>query len=211
MIKKTITYTDFNDVKRTEDFYFNITRGELLESELSHTGEGSWSDYMETVSKSKDNRLIMDTFKSILKLAYGIKTEDGKRFAKSDDIWLSFYQSEAYSEFLIQLISDAGSAAEFVGGLFSGLPTGKSPSDLAREASQAQLQGHQQKTQPSVQTVPDLETVQADTSSQIVYDANPPSTAAEPVVPQDISGLSREELIARIQANPSGFQPATNQ
>ena len=31
MIKKTVTYTDYNGVERTESFYFNLSKAEVME------------------------------------------------------------------------------------------------------------------------------------------------------------------------------------
>ena len=31
MLKKTITYTDYNGVRRTEDFWFNLSKAEIME------------------------------------------------------------------------------------------------------------------------------------------------------------------------------------
>ena len=38
MLKKTITYNDYNGVERTEDFYFNLSKAEILEMEMGTSG-----------------------------------------------------------------------------------------------------------------------------------------------------------------------------
>lgn len=142
MIKKTITYVDFNDKSRTEDFYFNLTRGELIELEMGQTGGRSFSDHLMEISASNDNKRILETFKDILRMSYGVKSEDGKRFVKTPELFAEFTQSEAYSEFLLELLSNGDAAAQFVNGLVRGLSSTKTPAELARERSEAQLQGH---------------------------------------------------------------------
>lgn len=115
MLKKTITYTDYNGVERTEDFYFNLTEAELVEMEMSTTG--GLADMIQRIIKERDNAAICKFFKELLLKAYGEKRDNGKRFAKSEEIALAFSQTEAYSKLFIELASDADLAAKFVNGI----------------------------------------------------------------------------------------------
>lgn len=115
MIKKTITYTDYNGVERTEDFYFNLNKAEVTTMELSE--EDGLSKKLETIINSKDNKQIISMFKEIVLSAYGIKTSDGKRFMKNDEIREEFSQTEAYSEIFMELAFNEQSAIEFVNGI----------------------------------------------------------------------------------------------
>lgn len=112
MLKKTITYTDYNGVERTEDFYFNLTPSEITEMELG--GDESLSSTIERISKSKDIPSIVRMFKGIILKAYGEKTADGKRFVKSEEISTAFSQTEAYSELFMELATDSDAAAAFL-------------------------------------------------------------------------------------------------
>ena len=111
MLKKTITYTDYNGVERTEDFYFNLSKAELAEMELSV--DGGMSKMIENISKTNDIPSVVKFFKEIILKSYGEKSEDGKRFKKSEELSESFSQTEAYSEMFMELVTDAEKAAEF--------------------------------------------------------------------------------------------------
>lgn len=115
MFTETITYVDFNDTERTETLYFNLSKAEILEMEMSVPG--GYAKYLEDIVNSKDTVKIMETFIEIVKKTYGVKSEDGKRFIKSDEITKEFLETEAYSEFLMKLVSDEGYAATFVQGV----------------------------------------------------------------------------------------------
>ena len=94
MIKETITYTDYNDVERTEDFYFNVTKTELLRMESDKNG--SFSTVLEKFVKAKDMSDVLDAVEKFIYKAYGEKTPDGKRFIKSQELSDAFFQSPAY-------------------------------------------------------------------------------------------------------------------
>lgn len=116
MLKKTITYTDYDGVERTEDFFFNISRAELIM--MDHEIVGGMKGKLEKIIQSKDNVAIMDMFKDIIHRSYGTKSDDGKRFIKSEENTLAFEQSEAFSEFLVELFSDPDIAANFIRNVF---------------------------------------------------------------------------------------------
>lgn len=115
MLKKTIKYTDYNGTERTEDFYFNFTKAEILELEMSEAG--GLAAKIQKIIESKDNRELMKHFKYIIHKAYGEKSDDGRRFIKSEEISTAFEQTEAYEELFLELFSDAEKAAEFVNGI----------------------------------------------------------------------------------------------
>ena len=93
MLKKTITYTDYNSVERTEDFYFNLTKAELMEMEIGTTG--GMADMIKRIVDAKDAPAIIKIFKELVLKAYGEKSADGKRFVKSEEISNGFAQTEA--------------------------------------------------------------------------------------------------------------------
>lgn len=115
MLKKTITYKDLDGNDITEDFYFNLSKAEIAEMELGK--EGGFSKYLEQLIASEDAAAIIATFKKILVSAIGRRSEDGKRFIKSDEIANEFLQSDAYSTLFMNLITEEDSAAEFVTGI----------------------------------------------------------------------------------------------
>ena len=115
MLKKTITYTDYNGVERKEDFYFNLTKAEIMEMQLSTTG--GLSELLTKIVDSKDVPSIIKVFKELILKAYGEKSEDGRKFIKSDEISTAFAQTEAYSQLFMELATDADAASKFVNGI----------------------------------------------------------------------------------------------
>lgn len=77
MLKKTITYTDYNGLKRTEDFYFNLTESELSEMEVDV--DGGMSNKLKQIVDANDGKQIMQNFKFFIKKAYGEKSDDGRK------------------------------------------------------------------------------------------------------------------------------------
>lgn len=115
MLKKTITYNDYNGVERTEDFYFNFTEAEAMELELSTTG--GLMEMIRRIIAAQDAPAIIKTFKELVLKAYGEKSPDGKRFVKSKELSTAFAQTEAYSQLFMELATDAEKAAAFVNGI----------------------------------------------------------------------------------------------
>lgn len=115
MLKKTIKYTDYNGVERTEDFYFNLTKAELLQMQIGTTG--GFNKMIEKIVRANDEPAIAKIFNEIILKAYGEKSDDGKRFIKSKELSEAFAQTEAYSELYTELFTDAKAGAEFINGL----------------------------------------------------------------------------------------------
>lgn len=115
MIKKTITFDDLDGNPVTEDFYFHISRSEIIEMDLDAEG-GGIKEKLEAVANSNDNHLIFNTFKEIVLAAIGRRSEDGVSFIKDDETRQRFENSEAFTEFVFELMQTEGAAAEFVRG-----------------------------------------------------------------------------------------------
>lgn len=115
MLKKTITYTDYNGVERKEDFYFNLTKAEIMEMEMSISG--GLTEMINRIVAAQDAPAIVKIFKELVLKAYGIKSPDGKRFIKSDELATEFAQTEAYSQLFMELATDADAASAFVNGI----------------------------------------------------------------------------------------------
>ena len=115
MLKKTITYTDYNGVERTEDFMFNLTQAEILEMQL--TKDGGMDAAIKKIVDAKDAPEIMKVFKDLILKAYGIVSDDGRRFIKSKEISDSFAQTEAFSMLFMELATDTDAASAFVNGI----------------------------------------------------------------------------------------------
>ena len=125
MLKKTVLYTDYNENEREEDLYFNLSKAEIMEMELSISG--GLAEMIQNVVKAQDGPSIMKIFKDIILKSYGEKSPDGKRFIKSEELSTAFSQTEAYSVLFMELVTDANAAAEFINGII--------PADVAKEAA----------------------------------------------------------------------------
>jgi len=115
VLKKTITYTDFNGEEVSEDFFFHLSKAELVELELSHSG--GLSSALERIVAAQDGKSIIAEFKNIILGAYGKRSDDGRRFMKNQEIRDEFESSEAYSVLFMELVTDASAAAEFINGI----------------------------------------------------------------------------------------------
>lgn len=125
MLKKTITYTDYNGTERTEDHYFNLTKAEIMEMELSTTG--GLAEMIQKIVSAQDAPAIIKIFKELVLKSYGEKSPDGRRFIKSEEISNAFAQTEAYSQLFMELATDADAAAKFVNGIM--------PADIANQTA----------------------------------------------------------------------------
>lgn len=115
MLKKTIKYPGYDGQEYEEDFYFNLKESEILEMELG--ASGGLSTYVTRIVAAKDTPEIMKVFKELILKSYGIKSPDGKRFMKSEEISKSFEETEAYSQLFLELSSDDIKGAEFINGI----------------------------------------------------------------------------------------------
>lgn len=118
MFKYTVKYTDYNGVEREEQCFFNLSKAELMEMELST--KAGVEEMIRVMIATKDNAKIMETFKSLILKSYGIKSEDGRRFIKTQQLRDEFEQSEAYSEFFMSLLSDGDLQNKFINSVVSG-------------------------------------------------------------------------------------------
>ena len=115
MLKKTITYTDYDGNERTEDVYYNISKAEL--TELQFSVKGGLKNILEKAVKEKDGPTIMQLSKEIVLKAYGVKSNDGRRFMKSEEITKEFAETEAYVNLFMELATDEKAAIAFAEGV----------------------------------------------------------------------------------------------
>ena len=116
MIKKTITYTDYDGNERTEDKYFHMTNRELIKWE-TESGSGGMDKLIEKIIAEEDRKKIVDMFDDLILRSYGEKSMDGRSFIKNDEIREAFANSAAYDELFYELLSSTDNATEFVNGL----------------------------------------------------------------------------------------------
>lgn len=133
MLKKTIKYTDYNETERTEDFYFNLTKAEL--NELQLTTPGGYAGYLQKMAAEQDTPKLIGVIKDLILKAYGEKSLDGRMFVKIDasgnPVSRMFMQTEAFSNLYIELASDTDAAIKFVIGIM--------PKELQEKAAELNL------------------------------------------------------------------------
>ena len=177
MLKKAIKYVDFNDVEQVDVFYFNLTKAELVEMQLvevSKDNEGGLKTMLEKIVAEKSGAGIISTMKGIVAKSFGVRSDDGKRFIKSPALSAEFESTAAYSEFFMELVTDAKAAADFINAIVpaeltltpeevAGVESGKAPSEIVRERSEAQLQGYKSK-EPTTVVAPAVDPAQRNLS-----------------------------------------------
>lgn len=127
MLKKTIKYTDYNGNERNEDFYFNLTKAEVMEMEMST--DGGFAEMINRVIAAQDVPTIIKIFKDIILKAFGVKSPDGKRFIKSAELSEEFSQTEAFSDLYMTLATNAEEATAFINAIV--------PADMAKAGAAA--------------------------------------------------------------------------
>nr|DAM93533.1 MAG TPA: hypothetical protein [Caudoviricetes sp.] len=115
MLKKTYTYKDYNEVERTETFYFHFTEAEILDMEMS--AEGGFAERVQRIIDAKDQAALMRLIKKFVIDAYGVKSDDGKRFIKNDEVKTAFLECPAFSDIFMDMVTNDELAAEFVNGV----------------------------------------------------------------------------------------------
>lgn len=136
MLKYPITYKNFDGQEVTEDFYFNLTKAELMKMELKMPG--GFAKTIEKAIAANNMPVVLDAFDALVLGAYGIKDEEG-RFLKTDpktgiryaDL---FKDTEAYSELFMMIATDEEEASKFINKVI--------PSELAEQAKAANKANH---------------------------------------------------------------------
>lgn len=116
MLKRNISYTDFDGKQVTEEFYFNLSMSELIKMEVTAGEEGLQAALMKIVA-AKDGQSIMDEFERIILASYGVKSADGKQFVKSPEVRDAFRWSGAYDSLFVELCTSEEAAANFINGV----------------------------------------------------------------------------------------------
>lgn len=123
MLKKTIKYKDFNNEEQVEDHFFHLSKADLIELEMSK--EGGLSEWIKRIPTLTNQSEVIAEFKKLILMAYGKKSEDGRRFIRTQELRDEFTQTPAYSELFMELCTNAEAAAAFINGVV--------PHDLAEQ------------------------------------------------------------------------------
>lgn len=126
MLKKTITCENFNGIETTEDYWFNLTESEILEMQLGTAG--GLDESIKQIVAGMDLPSMVTFFKDFVLKSYGVKSPDGKRFIKSNELREAFSQTQAYNKLFMELAFNDVAAAEFINGVI--------PKDVADKMSE---------------------------------------------------------------------------
>ena len=129
MLKREIKYEDFNGDQSVDICYFNISKPELIELEVEY--DQGFGRMLQNIVETKDNKELVHRFKQIILLAYGQKSDDGKRFIKSDALREEFSQTAAFQTLFMELATNEDAAASFL--------TGVLPKDMQQEVEKANI------------------------------------------------------------------------
>lgn len=124
MLKKSITYTDLNGIDRTEEFYFNLSKPDIVK--MQGSVKGGYDIRLKAIAADLNGANIMEFFEDLIKRSYGEKSEDGRRFMKSDELSRAFMETPAYEVLFEELVTDADAAAAFVNAIM--------PADVTKKA-----------------------------------------------------------------------------
>lgn len=127
MLKKTITFEDFNGVERSEDFFFNLTSSEL--TKLQYSKSGGLAEWINRIVQAQDNKTVLEMIEEIIAAAYGEKSLDGREFVKSPEIFQKFKATNAYDKLFMELTTDGVAASTFI--------TSCMPADVREKAIKA--------------------------------------------------------------------------
>lgn len=187
MLRKTIKYQNLDGDELTEDFYFHLTKAELIKLEVSETG--GLQKKLQLVVKSQDPKQIIETFEGVIRSSFGVRTEDG-RFVKRPEDWEEFVSSEAYSELFMELVTDAAYAAEFIKGIM--------PTDMASKLVETIDTGTEVKELPQPMLDQEIEAELQEKSQLPAWqrEGRDPTQA-------EIRNMSQEELVEAFRARTS--------
>lgn len=121
MITKEIEYEDFHGIKQSEEFFFNLKKSELIE--LDNSIPGGLQNFSKRITNERDTKALMTLFKELILKAYGKPSDDGKRFIKSEELSKEFYDSAAFDELYMWLLTDVDHATEFFTALVPSMPS----------------------------------------------------------------------------------------
>ena len=118
MLKKHVKYQGFDGEIIEEDLYFNLTRMDAIELSARYESK-DLAAYMDEIVNKKDIVSLYRVLKDIVLLAYGVNSEDGKRFIKNETVKKEFEESLAFAQLIEDLHETESALSEFVTGITS--------------------------------------------------------------------------------------------
>ncbi|QGZ17250.1 hypothetical protein SEA_GIANTSBANE_46 [Arthrobacter phage Giantsbane] len=212
MIKKTLTFKNFRKETETEDFYFNMSEGELTLMQVRAIDQKneSFSDKLDKISKGLQGSELADVIEDLVLRSYGVKSSDGKKFRKNAEILEDFTSSGAYSVLITELFSIEGSLTEFINGvvpddLVKSANTAAEKQIAAREKALEAKGGYNKKQEKAPEVVHSPASVEPSLPVELpasapVLEVTPEATPGQ----VDLNKLSHEELVALASRQQTG-------
>lgn len=202
MIKKTLTFKNFRKEEETEEFFFNMSEGELTIMQIRAIDQKneSFSDKLDKISKGLQGSELADVIEDLVLKSYGIKSSDGKKFRKNAEILEDFTSSGAYSVLITELFSLEGSLTEFINGVVPDdlVKSSKAEAEKqlsARDRSLADKGGYQRKQEKPSEVVHSPASVEPTLPPELPASAPVLEVTSQTQV-TDLNSLTHEELVA---------------
>lgn len=123
-----LTFEDFNGNTQTRDLHFHLSKTDLIKLAAAMDSDSRKDLADRLTQRAKEDAKngvttdlsateivgIADMLDIIIMAAYGIKSEDGMRFDKSDEIREAFKASPMYSELFMSITQDQQSLNNFM-------------------------------------------------------------------------------------------------
>ncbi|ADD81063.1 gp065 [Rhodococcus phage ReqiPoco6] len=209
MLKQTVEYTDFDDNRCAETLYFNLTKTELAEN--AHL-----TDRLEKMQKmfggekrqleTSEIQQLLDLVKTIMRISYGVRSADGKRFIKTEEQWVEFTQTAVYDEFLISMFTDPDKMFAFMYGIMPADMREQAKVEAERLMSERTNQSTDIPTPPPAAsaTPVDMPITQANPSVQITMDPN--QSAGPQPTQEQMAAYMRDQQARGLMTQPNYLQ-----
>lgn len=114
-----MTYTNFNGVEVTETFCFHLTQAEIMQMELETVG--GYQGFLQKIMDAKDVVSMIKVLNEFIDMSYGVLSDDGKYFTKSEEDLKRFKATQAYSDLYMSLL-DPDAASAFINAVAPAIP-----------------------------------------------------------------------------------------
>ena len=126
MLRKNITYTDFDGMPVTEEFCFHLMEADFIDLDFKYESFGGLREYLVNLVKEIQNnenapkRPMYEFLKEVIAASVGKRV--GNRFDRSQEVKDRFFQTGAYSKFIIELLDSPDGITEFFNAITPDVP-----------------------------------------------------------------------------------------
>lgn len=126
MLRKNVTYKDFDGNPVTEEFCFHLMEADFIDLDFKYESFGGLKSYLLGLIKEIQNnenapkRPMYEFLKEVISLSVGKRI--GNRFDRSQEAKDRFFQTGAYSNFIIDMINDPTGIPDFFNAITPDVP-----------------------------------------------------------------------------------------